>query len=74
MQRAQATTGNLSVLAERTEWISILAKFLGRISGLWQNRAGAEGKIAARYDGCAWCDSTEHQLSNDIMTGIRSRY
>jgi len=47
-----------------------MVTFWGWFSGLWQNRA--EDKIAARYDGCAWCDSIEHQLTNDIMTGNRS--
>ena len=29
--------------------------------------------IARRYQGSAWCDSTEHDLNYDIMTGRRTR-
>jgi len=70
MQRSQPQTDNLSLRAERTDRVSAMVTFWGWFSGLWQNRA--EDKIAARYDGCAWCDSIEHQLTNDIMTGNRS--
>jgi hypothetical protein len=32
-----------------------------------------EDDIAKRYEGSAWCDSIEHDLNNDIMTGRRTR-
>ena len=28
-----------------------------------------ESDIADRYQGRAWCDSTEHDLNRDVMTG-----
>ena len=31
-----------------------------------------EVDIARRYQGSAWCDSTEHDLNYDIMTGRRT--
>ena len=32
-----------------------------------------EDDIAKRYEGSSWCDSTEHDLNCDVMTGRRTR-
>jgi hypothetical protein len=74
MQGSQMQTGDPSSRAERTDPGSTLWKFLGLFSGLWQSRPHGEDRTAARYDGRAWCDSTEQQLTNEIMTGVRNRW
>jgi hypothetical protein len=74
MQGSQTQTGDPSLRAERTDLVSTLSKFLGLFSGLWQSWPRGEDRTAARYDGRAWCDSTEHQLTNEIMSGTRNRW
>jgi hypothetical protein len=32
-----------------------------------------EGDIAKLYEGFSWCDQTEHNLNNDVMTGHHTR-
>jgi hypothetical protein len=73
MQRSQAQTGKLFVLAQTVQ-ISTLAKLLGWFSGPRESQFGWEQEIAKRYDGRAWCDSMEHQLTNEVMTGIQTRF
>jgi hypothetical protein len=29
--------------------------------------------IAQRYEGSSWCDQTEHDLNDDMITGCRTR-
>jgi hypothetical protein len=41
--------------------------FVEAILELVTNAKRAEDIISARYEGQAWCDSTERQLSNDIQ-------
>jgi len=72
MQTSQARTGNF-VLAKRVDRPSVFAKFLSFFASLRGKLSGADDQIAARYDGMAWCDSTERHLTNEIMTGIRTR-
>ena len=73
MQRSQAQTGNLFLLAQ---WVANLkpAQLFGLLFGLREAQSSAEHDIAARYDGCAWSDSTEHRLTNEIMTGVRTHF
>lgn len=52
---------------------SALVKCLTFFSSLLARRAIGENTIAARYEGCAWCDSTEQQLVDAIITSIRTR-
>jgi hypothetical protein len=46
----------------------------GASAALFRKVFRAEDEIAVRYDGMAWCDSTEHQLTHDIITGTRTRF
>lgn len=52
--------------AERIHRASGLAKILAFFSNLLNGPASLEVKVAARYEGCAWCDSIEHQITRDI--------
>jgi hypothetical protein len=72
MQTSQAQPGNPALPAERVDQARALAGFFGFFSGLWGRRRRAEDGAAARYDGCAWCDWTEQQITHDLMTGRRS--
>jgi hypothetical protein len=39
---------------------------LGFVFGLLNLRSWDEDGIAAKYGGCAWCDSTEQQIIRDV--------
>ena len=66
-------TGNL-ILVKRGDQLSLYAKCLGLYSWLRGKLfTRSDYGIATRYRGMAWCDSTEHQLSNEIMTGRSNR-
>jgi hypothetical protein len=71
MQTSQETCNPFS--AERVDKRSALVKCLTSFSNLLARRAIGENTIAARYEGCAWCDSTEQQLVDAIITSIRTR-
>jgi hypothetical protein len=71
MQTSQKTCTPFS--AERVDEGSPLVKCLTLFSSLLERRAIVENAIAARYEGCAWCDSTEQQLVDAIITSIRTR-
>jgi len=73
MRRSWAKTGNLPLPAAQVDRVSALVRLSGWLSSLWDKRRRAQDRIAARYDGCAWCDSTERQLANDVLTGTHTR-
>ncbi len=66
MQTLQVQASNMLLHAERIHQASALAKLLAFFSNLLDGRARVEGRVAERYEGCAWCDSTEHQITRDI--------
>ncbi len=70
MQTSQVRTGNL-ILAKGGDQPSVFVKFFCRFRGNLFPRA--DDRIAARYRGMGWGDATELQLTNEIMTGGRSR-
>ena len=74
MPRSQTQAGNLLFRAEQADKVAALSKFLSFFSGLAKKWTRADDKIAARYDGCVWCDSTERRLTHDIMTGSRNGF
>jgi hypothetical protein len=71
MQISQFQTRNLLLSAHRIR-TSIVGWFVRTLRGLWGRRVGGDEQVAARYEGRAWCDSTERQLTNEIMTGVRT--
>jgi hypothetical protein len=66
MQTSQAQASNMFLEAERIHRASGLAKVLAFFSSLLNGPASLEAKVAARYEGCAWCDSIEQQITRDI--------
>ncbi len=46
-----------------------VAAFIATILQFRNRAQGAEDIIAARYQGQAWCDSTERELTGDMRTG-----
>jgi len=74
MQVSQSRTAN-PILAKRADQLSVFAKFLGGFANLRRKLSPrAEDRMAGRYGGIAWCDTTEHRLNNELMTGMRTRY
>jgi hypothetical protein len=72
MQTSGIRTGNL-ILAKRGDLL-LYAKCLDLYPRLRRKAFGrSDDGIAAWYRGIGWCDSTEHQLSNGIMTSSRNR-
>ena len=72
MQTSGVRTGNL-ILAKRGDQLSLYTRCLdlySRVRG--KLFALSHDGIAARYRGMGWCDSTEHQLNNEIMTSRRN--
>ena len=66
MQTSPAQISNVLLQAERIDRASVLARLLAFFSNLLNVRGRMEDEIAARYEGCAWCDSTEQQITRDI--------
>jgi len=66
MQTSQAQASNMFSEPERMHPASGLAKVLAFFSSLLNGPPSLEAKAAARYGGCAWCDSTEQQITHDI--------
>lgn len=46
---------------------SFLTKMMDSLASIIIRRK--KDDIAKRYEGCSWCDSTEHDLNYDVMTG-----
>jgi hypothetical protein len=67
MRTLQVQASNMFLQAERVHQASALTKLLAFFSNLLNGRARVEGRVAGRYEGCAWCDSTEHQITRDII-------
>jgi hypothetical protein len=56
---------------------SVLARgwtFLARVLVVTQGSPCTEDGIFKRYESCRWCDSTERQLTNEIMFGRSARF
>jgi hypothetical protein len=71
MQQAQSQAANAR--ADGAAGISAgAARPWAYLCELLRRRGRAEDNIAARYQGRAWCDCTEHQMSQDIMASGRS--
>ena len=70
MQQAQSQAVNAS--ADGAAGISAGAAELGLSCATLRGRGRAEDNMATRYQGRAWCDFTEHQMSQDIMGSGRS--
>ena len=71
MQQAQSQAVNAS--ADGAAGISAgAARPWAFLCELLRWRGRAEDNMATRYQGRAWCDSTEHQMSQDIMGSGRS--
>lgn len=49
------------------DWFSALDKWAG---GVLRRLCHAQNRAAARYEGRTWCDSTEHDLTETILTGV----
>jgi hypothetical protein len=50
---------------------SVLKRVLDHLVKVFVRRI--EDDITERYRGSAWCDSVEHDLNRDVMTGRRTR-
>lgn len=49
------------------------SSLLALLSTLLVWRANTGDGVAEPYEGCAWCDTTERDMSLDVMTGRRLR-
>ena len=66
MQTLQTQASDMFLEAERIHRASGLAKVLAFFSNLLNGPASLEAKVAGKYEGCAWCDSTEQQITQDV--------
>ena len=51
-----------------TPALARVSAFIGTIRQFRNRAQSAEETIAARYQGQAWCDSTERELTGDMLT------
>jgi hypothetical protein len=58
-------TGRLPALRRILPWVFAMLKFRSRAEV-------AEEEAFLRYQGHAWCDSTERQLNHDILSDPRT--
>lgn len=49
-------------------------RFRAVLTSLLAWRANTGEEVAEPYKGCAWCDTTEREMSLDVMTGRRPRF
>ena len=50
-------------------WLVLFITLIGRILDREASARRSEERVADRYRGQRWCDSTERQLNNDMQFG-----
>jgi hypothetical protein len=71
MQLFPIQRAGLFFRASRRDHIPALARIVASIEAVLESRTHAQRTqdiVAARYKGQAWCDSTERQLTSDMLT------